>query len=436
MKDAPRQPLSDRGYRVGVALVAVVALVVRFLYAQTKRGERLWGDALDYFNQGNLLLEGHEYVAGLPTIRYGVDVPTAAHPPGFVTVLAFLRKIGIDTPMGQRYAMGVLGTASVLVILACVTRLLGRRAGLTAGVVAALYPQLWINDGMLMSESLFIFGFAVGLLGIYAYFVERRWAWLAFGSLGLTVAASARAETIMLFPLVVVPLVLGYRDTTWLRRLGHLTLAAVFPLAMVVPWYVFNSSRFADPVPFTTGLGRAMRQGSCPVSFSGVYIGSYAIRCLVNDPAPEPPPGQVPDESVEDAYYRTRALAFMSAHMGQVPDVVLAREGRVWGLWRPHEQNVFDSFGEGRGSLNVVTWAQRAYWILGLLALAGLWQFRRLRIPTYPLVVEVVLTAFVAAVTFGNTRYRAGVEVVVVILAAAALDATWTWIASRRRIMS
>lgn len=432
-------PSSDRAgpaadgkkFRLGTVLVLVVALAVRIQnVARNKTNAKLYGDAFDYYMQGKSLAAGHGFTQTLATFRINTDlpsgtlVPTAAHPPGFTVFLAFLQKIGLTTPLQQRYAMCVLGTLSVLVIILAARRIFGPRSALVAGAIAALYPNLWLNDGLLMAESLFIFGFALGLLGVYTYLDERRWPSLAVASVGFTVAMSTRPEQVLLFPLVILPAVLGGKGTPWPVRLRHLGLAACVPLLVLIPWTVFNATRFSKPVLFTTGSGQTMLQGNCRSTYSGQLLGSYDYHCMLSHLMPTRP-GEIPDESVQDAHYRELAFKYMKFHRAELPKVIAAREGRLWGVYRTGQQTKVDYFIERRGSLTLLEWTQRSYWVLGSLALVGIWRFRRERITSYPLLAEVGITAFVTAITFGNTRYRAGVEVCIVLLATATIRFVW-----------
>ena len=412
-------------------LVLVVALAVRIQnVARNKADAKLYGDAFDYYMQGKSLAAGHGFTQTLATFRINTDlpsgtlVPTAAHPPGFTVFLAFLQKIGLTTPLQQRYAMCVLGTVSVLVIILAARRMFGPRSALVAGAIAALYPNLWINDGLLMAESLFIFGFALGILGVYTYLDERRWPTLVLASVGFTVAMSTRPEQVLLFPLVILPAVLARPTAAWPARLRHVALAAVFPLLVLVPWTVFNATRFSKPVLFTTGSGQTMLQGNCRSTYSGQLLGSYDYHCMLSHLMPSRP-GEIPDESVQDAHYRDLAFKYMKFHRTDLPKVIAAREGRLWGVYRTGQQNKVDYFIERRGSLTLVEWTQRSYWVLGTLALVGIWRFRREHLALYPLLAEIGITAFVTAITFGNTRYRAGVEVCIVLLATATLRYGW-----------
>lgn len=427
-----RRMLAPRLFRGGVVAIAVLAAVVRTQNVlRNKVGAKLYGDAFDYFMQGKNLADGLGFTQTLATFRIntnlpsGTLVPTAAHPPGFTVFLAFLHEIGLKTPLQQRLALCVVGTLSVVVITLLARRLFGERWALVTGCLAAIYPNLWISDGLLMSETVFIFGFAVGLLGTYVYLQDRRWQQLSIASIGFTIAMSTRPEQILCFPFIILPAVLAGRSASWSTRFRHLGLGALFPLLVLVPWTIYNSTRFSEPVLFTTGSGQTLLQGNCRPTYSGKLLGSYSFDCMLYHLPPAHQPGTIPDESVQDRHYRDLAIEFMKYHRWEIPKVVAAREGRVWGVYRPGQQRIADYFIERRGSMALIETAQWSYWALAPLALIGLWRFRREGIILYPLVVEIGITAFVTALTFGNTRYRAGVEVCIVLLATAAIRFGW-----------
>ena len=81
------------------------------------------------------------------------------------------------------------------------------------------------------------------------------------------------------------------------------------------------------------------------------------------------------------------------------------------------------SGGRPGTGLETVTWALDCYYVLMPLAIAGAVVLRRRRVTLYPLLAQALLATFTAATTFGVTRYRAGAEVAVVVLAALAVDA-------------
>ena len=63
------------------------------------------------------------------------------------------------------------------------------------------------------------------------------------------------------------------------------------------------------------------------------------------------------------------------------------------------------------------------FWLLVIPAAAGVVVLRRRRIPVYPLLGFFAIVAVTVATTYGETRYRAAVEVPLVLLAAVGLSA-------------
>jgi hypothetical protein len=409
------------GSTLAIGLAALVGLGVRVARVALVTGrQELRNDSFYYYWQAREVNAGHGFAQVFGIIRYGQWVPGADHPPGYVSLLVVLQRVGLRSPMSERYFMAVLGTATVVLIGLTARRLLGDRAGIVAALIAAVYPNLWVNDALIMSEGLFVFAFTLSVYAVYRFRDERSWRWLVVSAVALTVASSARPESLLLFALVLVPAVVGASDLAWRRRIAMVGVAALVPIVAFLPWTLYNMGRFSKPVYLSTGFGQTLLQGNCDLTYEGKSLGFYSLGCLRGVLPPDD--GKPRDASVDDAIYRKQALHYMSTHRRRLPAVVLAREGRIWGVYRARQQAGLDHYLEGRGSKLVILWQQRSWWLLGLLALPGLWFWKRRGNVLYPLTTQVGITALVTAMTFGNTRYRAGVEVVVVLLATATVN--------------
>ncbi len=425
----PAGSLSPRTFRIGIAVVGTVATVVRLLHvAWTTSRRHLGGDEFYYYWQARDILDGHWFIQPYSILYGGTPSPGADHPPGFVLLSAFLGSIGIKSPTSQRYALALLGVVTVLVIAFTIRRVIGDRAALIAGLIAAVYPNLWVNDGLIMSETMFLLAFTVALYGVFRFRQEHDWKWLLVLAVALTVATSARPESILLFVLIVLPAVIGATPGQWRRRLAMLGVSALIPIVAFTPWVVFNSVRFHHPVIMSTGAGQTLLQGNCDETYNGASLGVNRYGCLGLVPVAK---GTNVNLAELDSRYRHAAIDYMLQHKRRLPAVVLAREGRTWGIWRTRQQRQVDHYFENRGSLNVILWQQRSWWLLALLALPGLVIWRRQRFGLYPLVAQIALTVVVTSSTFGSTRYRAGAEVCVVMLATATIEFAWRWL--RRR---
>ena len=78
--------------------------------------------------------------------------------------------------------MAVFGAGVVLLIGLIGRTVAGDRAGLIAAAIAALYPNLWINDGLVMSETLATLAVALAILLAYRFGRSPTWRERARGS--------------------------------------------------------------------------------------------------------------------------------------------------------------------------------------------------------------------------------------------------------------
>jgi 4-amino-4-deoxy-L-arabinose transferase-like glycosyltransferase len=430
---APVAPMSPRFVRwlAGLTLLGFVVRVLNVLWWRPTtdspgyHGYRLWGDAFYYHWQANALAHGAWFVDPVLWFLDGSKRPSAGHPPLYPTYLAFWSMLGLDGVTAHRLASGVLGTATVLLIGLLARRLAGDAAGLIAAGVAAVYPELWINDGMVLSETMAIFMTVVALTAAYAFWRKpslRNACWLG---LACGAASLSRTELILLFPLVVIPLALLVRNADWRRRIRLAVVACVMGGLIVGPWIIFNLTRFEETTTMTTGTGSALSAASCDEVWYGKLIGYYA-NCFQG-----PWPAASLDESQRDLAPRKQAIEYTKHHLDRLPLVVAARVGRLWGIFKPGQTTMLDWWIEGRG--RAPSWIGLFfYYALWPFAIYGLVVMRRRKIPILPLVAIAVIATFAAAITFGVTRYRAPAEVALVVAAGIGAGALWDRRRARR----
>jgi 4-amino-4-deoxy-L-arabinose transferase-like glycosyltransferase len=336
----------------------------------------------------------------------------------------------------------VLGAGGVVLVGMVARRIAGPRAMLLAAFLAAVYPMLWINDGMLVSESMYVPLVALLLLFAYRFWDSRSWldAGLLGASIGL--AALTRPEAVMLVVLVGVPFLFVKSTGDLKRRILLFLLVGGACLVVILPWWVRNLTTFENPVFLATGHGSVLQSANCDQTYSGPYLGYWNIECIT---AGRPPvnqqqrdlldnknfPGvayllaQDPrDESVADVRARTKAIHYIEDHITRAPLVAAARVGRVWGFFRVSQEVSFDEFFERRG--HWPSWAGTwMYYALVALSIYALVWMRKRRIPISPMVAIIVMVTFTAAISIGITRYRVGADVMLAILGGVGLDALW-----------
>lgn len=393
------------------------------------------GDAAYGYLQGRLIGRGQWFVDSYAWFATGGKkvVPSAGDPPLFALVMGFFSRLGITSGTGQRLVCGVFGVLGVLLIALAARRLAGRRTAIVAAVLAAVYPLLWINDGMLLSESLYVPMIALVILAAYRYWDGPGLGSAALLGGAIALAALTRAEAILLFLLVPLPLLIGLRRTPWVRRLLQFAVCCGVGVLLIGPWIVYNLGRFEEPVFMTSGTGAVLSSANCDTTYYGDYKGYYA-NCfdeyVAAGDAQWPDPGTL-DEAQRDKVSRDAAMRYISKNRSRFPAVMVYRVTRMFDLYNPEVGDPAEGLGqnvrvnwavEGRGVLATRA-GFLAYWLLLPFSVIGGWLLWKRRLPVSPMVAMPLVLAATAALTFGITRYRVPVDAVMVILAAVAVDA-------------
>jgi 4-amino-4-deoxy-L-arabinose transferase-like glycosyltransferase len=302
--------------------------------------------------------------------------------------------------------LGALGVALI--------GLLGRErggdaTGLAAAVVAALYPNLWVNDGLIMSESLAVVIVTAAVLMALRLIPRPTIGGVAVLALLSGLGALARSELALLFPVLCVPAIIAGYLRSARRPLRPLVIATLVVVATGGPWVAYNMSRFQRPVLISTNFDVNLLGSSCPDVLRGPRIGNLGFCTFEQKPTGA-------DQSVAAAKDRKQALTYIGDNLSQYPVVVVARIGRTWSLFRPLDGlNV----GLAEGRPKWVTWLGLiCYYPLLLLAVAGAWMRRRRRAILWPLLVIPAIVTVSMLVSYGQVRYRVICEPILVVLAA------------------
>lgn len=418
--------LRRSSFGLGVALFACVGLLIRIVSVLVwQQHFELHGDQVFYHHQANALADGFGYVNPYALQGAGWLVPTAAHPPVYSTYLALFSLLGADSPVAHRLASCLLGAATVVLVALLARRLAGNRAGMIAAAIVAVYPNLWITDGGLVSESAYSLAVALVLFASYrAWMTPDVWSAVWLGC-ALGVATLTRAEALTLFALLAVPLILLNHRSQVRERVRLLLACAATGGLILMPWVARNLVTFENPVFISVGAGYVLEMANCDSTFSGPLLGYWSQDC---DRVTWP----YGDESVVELAKREVAVDYMKEHKDRLPVVVAARVGRMWDIYRPTQGTRLNDFFERRGlaSSRAGLWA---YYGLAPFALVGIIGLRRRGMPISPHVAIALSVTLAAAMSFGITRYRTGAEVSICLLAAIGLDSALGSLRSRGR---
>ena len=421
------------GFAHWLAVVGVVALALRVGYVLLFRVDHvpLLGDSY-YFSQGaNLLADGHGFVEPLSGVQ------SANHPPLYLLWLAIVSVVDLQSPTSQQVQMlwsCVLGTGTVVVCGLAGREIAGARCGLVAAAIAAVYPGLWVWDGMLFSETMAQLTVALVILLAYRFWHRPsagRAVWLGVAC-GL--GALARSELVLTVPLVLVPLALWCRKVSFSRRLLLMGFGGGAAMLTLMPWIAFNLSRFERPVYISSNFGPTLAAANCEATYYGEDLGykNYACAQRVFEIAARADPRwRQLDVSQQDAAVRKLSLDYVREHSGRLPVIVGLRWARVVGLYQREREVVAARVFYKRERLlaEATSWS---YYVVAAAAIAGAIVLRRRRVPVFPLAAFPVVILISVAVTFGQDRYRAPAEVALLVLTAVAVDSVASRRSSRR----
>jgi hypothetical protein len=431
-RPAPARP-AGRSFARTLLYVCLLALVVRGAFVLLeKRDEPAIGDAIYYDAQANVNAEGdwfeHPFDGG----------PAADHPPLTVVVMTPVSFVFGDDILPKRLAMSVLGVA-VVALIGVLARDVSRseRVGFVAAAAAALYPNLWLNDALVMSETIATFCTAAILL--LAVRFHRRPTWGSAAAVGVACGFGvlARAELALLVPFVVLPLALLSGDDGGARRFWRAVLAGGVSVLVVMPWTLWNVTRFEEPVLLSSNDGLTLVGANCESMYYGQDIGVWDLVCAFAVPTDD---GM--DQSERSVAYRDAAFDYMGDQKSRMPVVAATRVGRVWSLYAPGQMVDYSAGavdtcrqgqadpcpGEGREAWagwlgTVVFWALIPLAVLGTVALR---RQGRGWLDLLPLLMTFVVVTITAVLFYGLVRFRVPAEVALVVLAGAGIDALWS----------
>lgn len=420
------------GFGRWILLATALGAVIRIAWLINQWNDPIgFEDAFFYHHQANLLADGKGFISPFPYLTSGVSSPAAEHPPLFSLYLAVFSLFGATSVGWHQFATTLLSIGTVPLIAVAAKEAGGRRAGILAGFIAAIYPHLWYQGGIVWAEA--SAQAAVALFVLVAYRYVRRPSVRTLGALGLVgaLAAMTRTELVLLLPLGVIPLALW---TEGLPRRAQFRWAAIglaAGLGALLPWIGFNLVRFEQPTTLSSNLGLTLASANCDSTWYGPNIGYWDFGCAKAAGVDAALTGGDPSEI--DAAARHEALDYISEHRDRLPAVLAARTARIAGLWSPSELveiDVVEHRPRPIAQAGVTLW-----WLVLGLAAVGVAALRRARIPSWPAVAPVVAMLAGVLIAFASTRYRASAEPAMVVLAAcgaASLLSRW-WARSQAR---
>jgi 4-amino-4-deoxy-L-arabinose transferase-like glycosyltransferase len=217
-----------------------------------------------------------EMVANGDGYRYpGADGgATAYYPPGYPVALGGVQRLVRLVP-GDLSSFGVaigfnivLSVLTILLVFELCRRLFDPQVGLVAAGAIALWPNIVVHSGVVLTETLFLFLFVLMLLvALATREVARSPGWARVATVGLLFAMVAMVRPTS-FVVAPVFLLLWWREGA-VVALRRCAVVGAMVVALVLPWTIRNWVTMDALVLVSTNTGDNLCIGHNPDTTGG-----------------------------------------------------------------------------------------------------------------------------------------------------------------------
>jgi hypothetical protein len=265
-----------------------------------------------------------------------------------------------------------------------------------------------------MSESLFVALVTAVLLLVYRWIDRPSVATASAVGVAAGAMTLTRTDGGVVLALVVVAAAASLGASLG-RRVALAAVVLLVAGVVLAPWLVRNTIAFDKPVPLSNNAAAAIAGANCATTYHGPRLGSWDYRCLHNE-------RNTADVNAESRFHRMilrEGLRYERDHLRRVPVVAAVRLLRTWGFYAPRQQAHFEE-DEGRHFPLQLAGVALEFVLLPAAGV-GLVLLARSGTRIGPLIAVLLAVALTSIATYGNTRFRAAAEPVIIVAAANAL---------------
>lgn len=411
-----------------ICLAVLLSIIINTLVLIFSAPIVVWGDAYFFHYSANLIADGQGWINPIRYLVWGEHAQAADHPPVYLIYLALYSFVGLDSVGAHQIATVIIGVVAVPLFAVVGTKLAGRQVGLVAAFIAALHPGLWGWNKMVMSEPTAVIAILLLMWAALVCIESSSRKQLTLGKISILgiasgFAALARAELLLLGAAVIL-VVLVKRNLRWSIR--TVSSGGLIMLITLLPWIIFNLSRFEETVLLSNGAQITFAATNCAETYGGQFQAYWSMNCSVRAEKIAQERNPDADQSVIMNDIGQQAIDYVKDHKVTAAKTVVLRLGRVLGVYRPIQQINFDHFPEGR-DLYVAIMAWSMYYLLLPFSILGGFLLRSRRRELLVMLLPIAVALFTVAITFGNTRYRLSAEPSMIILASFGLTQVWNF---------
>ncbi len=414
---------------IPLIVVFCVALAIRVAYNFTvAAGYFPLHDSLTYQNIAFHLVQEHCYCL------YS-HLPTVDRAPLWPFVIAIIDRLIGPQDILVRLVLCLVGSGTCALLYLFARDLFGERIGIFAGIVGAIYPFLYVYDGLLYAESLYTFLLLAFCYTLYRIQRSPRLSLIIINGVLLGLLSLTRPNGIALLGLFILWVGVMYKIKvlSWRTALKSVLVVSLLSLIFIAPWTLRNYKVTHTLVPVAVGDGKVMLgaynyETADPVYQHGYYAGVWIIPSESTPWITENFPKDCAKacEVTRDNAYKKAALQWMESHLSSMPFLLGQHFINTWEVVPQEADLATNRFPDRDSSRFVVTMMETITPIVFALALLGVVVTSERWRELLFIYLMILLTLAQDIVFYGIPRFRAPIEPMLILLASGAV---W-WIVS------
>jgi hypothetical protein len=311
--------------------------------------------------------------------------------------------------------------------------------------VAAIYPFLFIYDGWLYSESLYIFLLFAFCYTLYHLQRAPNRYLMILGGLLLGLLSLTRPNGLLILGLFLAwAIVIGWsKILPWRTVIQTAVTVSLLALLLTLPWTARNYLVTRSLVPVAVGDGKvllgAYNDDTSGTDYqNGYYLGIWIIPSesvpYVANQFPEDCAG--PCEVTRDNTYKYYAWQWIQSNLAKMPMMLGLHALNMWQITTQEADLAINRFADRSGSHLVVDMMVIITPIVFALAALGLFVTRKRWRELLFIYFMIALTFIQCVALYGIPRFRAPIEPMLIVLAAGGVWWLVTLVSKRTKARS
>ncbi len=421
---------------VPLIVVFCFALIVRVTYNFTVAdGYYPLHDSLTYQNIAFHLVQQHCYCL------YS-HLPTVDRAPLWPFLIAVIDRLIGPQDILVRLFLCLVGSGTCALLYLFARDLFGERIGIFAGIVGALYPFLYVYDGLLYSESLYTFLLLAFCYTLYRMQRSPHVSLMIASGILLGLLSLTRPNGIAILGLFVAWAggISWIKMMSWRTTLKSVLVVSLISLVFLVPWTLRNYKVTHALVPVAVGDGKVMLgaynyETADPIYQHGYYAGVWIIPSESTPwiAARFPKDCANSCEVIRDNVYKAAALQWIQGHLSYMPFMLGQHFINTWEVVPQEADLATNRFPDRDASRFVVVMMETITPIVFALAVLGLVVTSERWRDLLFVYLMIVLTLAQSIVFYGIPRFRAPIEPMLILFASGAVWWIVTYSSKRRK---